>query len=349
MPVSTAGRNFMNTVYDPDSANLTGIIAHNSVFTNYTSTDGGLTFSRYSGPTGSFPTTTDARRSVAYNNGTWIICGSDNGFFRSTDNGVTFVGCTGDRFINGSGAILGSAGPGVAAVYGNSKWVAIGQYYTSGYNRILTSIDDGVTWSAEGVTGIPTVVTSTNILKSIRYVNNRFFLSAGTDGIFTSTDGLTWTGGLTGATGGADAPCHAMEWNGSVWLCGTNLNRVLRSTDGFNWTVVAGSTGINLGSISTEMVSNGKAWMYCAAGGLAENSLFRSYNNGDNWTAIGPTGNTVSIIWTGKNWLRIGNSNITHYISSDDGDTWIPLGPTVLPNTTRYGLFKNWNKSAYYP
>jgi hypothetical protein len=101
---------------------------------------------------------------------------------------------------------------------------------------------------------------------------------------------------------------------------------------------------------SRDLVWNGNVWMYYNNGVAGATSLYRSYDNGDTWTACGPsTGSTNHIIWTGKYWLRIGTSFSTHYISSDNGDSWSIFGSTVLPITTSFGLFKNWNKSAYYP
>lgn len=76
-----------------------------------------------------------------------------------------------------------------SVAYGNNTWVAVGDNRRYAYSK-----DNGVTW---------TYGTFTNqaVYNIVAFVDGKFYAAAGANGfIYTSTDGVTWTGAANGVT-----------------------------------------------------------------------------------------------------------------------------------------------------
>jgi hypothetical protein len=105
---------------------------------NFSVSTDGLTWTN----SGTIDLFTVSCRGISTNgNGTWIGIGgtsAGNVIVRSTDNGGTWSSTTGDSFFSGN-----------KVIWNGTRWIAVGGVSTP---RILISADDGLTWTASGVT-----------------------------------------------------------------------------------------------------------------------------------------------------------------------------------------------------
>lgn len=156
---------------------------------------------------------------IGYNpvTGTLFIGTSNNKVLRSTDAGATW-----------SIHSLSGFGDCTAII-----WTGIELYLSFADGQLYKSINDGVSW---------TVVAGTNIpdIESMTYGNGVFVAHAYIDGIYSSTDAVTWTYRTGYAAVGT---ANAALWTGTQFILGTlQGSSIYISKDGITWT--SKSTGM---------------------------------------------------------------------------------------------------------
>jgi hypothetical protein len=178
----------------------------------------------------------------AHRNSTGTICARNfgNSLYRSTNGGSSFsvaLATTGTYFNSG-------------LHYGNGKWfhTNVDTSVTPRNQYHYTSSDDGVTW-AQNTTGLPATSGSGGFAGFSGYMNGKHHWwgqnsTTGT-GLYTSTDGLTWSfvgtsnlspGGVYGDNNGG-----AVIYNGGTYYTGVSSN-IFYSSNGYTWSSVALST-----------------------------------------------------------------------------------------------------------
>ncbi len=180
--------------------------------------------------------------------------------------------------------------------YDGSRYVAI-----SGARGIYTSTDL-INWTRASMERLQAVIH-----------DGSQFIAVGRTGIYSSSDGETWQ-----QVHAADN-LNDIAWNGSVYIAvGVGVSggeRILRSTDGQNWT---GVTPSGTGSLYAVAWGNNRF----VATGMA-GSILVSTDGGETWTAhsnpISFLGNYDHLIWTGNQFVAISNAGL---ITSPDGENW---------------------------
>jgi hypothetical protein len=293
--------------------------------------------------------------SPSFNNGTystngtmWVIggYGPSNTMAYSTNNGVSWTSL---------GIYIDSTCYGL--VYGNNKWVAIGQ---GGSNNYATS-SNGTSWSYYYSSNI-------GIGWGIGYGNNMFVSVVngpnGRSDIMYSSDGVNWTATNTYVGGYLNA---GVVWNGAIWVVVSDTviaysydaivwikigaSSSIFTTRGFDvayssslsrWVAVGEGTnsiaysndGITWVGLGTSLL-NGYggycvAWngtMFIAGGGQSGPGGMAYSTDGMNWTTLssGTTGLTSCLVisWNGTTWLAGGDINGTRATSySTNGTSW---------------------------
>lgn len=166
---------------------------------------------------------------------------------RSTDGGATWTTVhtrsPGSSFSNGFH-------------YGGGVWF---HYYTDTNAaprvvRYLRSTDDGLTWSASGITGIP---DSTNFSGHSFYANGFHYLWHPNNYVYRSANALTWTQIATTRYGGTSAYGQQnlpFFLDGYIYV--NSGGQVYRSTDAITWSTFGTSVsgGRNLAYINGNWV-----------------------------------------------------------------------------------------------
>jgi len=123
----------------------------------------------------------------------------------------------------------------------------------------LRSIDDGLTWSSVGITGLPPDSPG-NFGGFTRYMNGKHWAyippsnaQGGNNRVYNSTDGLTWTdlGVYTGISNVGDnyGDKSGVFYRGGFYY-GINSNAMVRSVDGITFNTYGLSVGSGSGSFS---------------------------------------------------------------------------------------------------
>jgi hypothetical protein len=139
--------------------------------------------------------------------------------------------------------------------------------------------------------------------------------------IQTSTDGITWTGRMSGFT----IAGQGIAWNGSLWVAvgvssgGAGSCYIQTSPDGINWT----NRPCTFTAAAYSVAWNGSLWL---VGGQGTNTLVSS-PDGITWTVVSNGTSTAiySIAWNGSLWVTngVGGSIIQ---TSIDGVSWVGRG-----------------------
>ena len=146
-----------------------------------------------------------------------------------------------------------------AVAYGKNRFVAV----SSSSNKSYVSTDGGVTW------------TTYTAPISAQYIvfNGVFFCAVGGTSTMTSSDGINWQSGTTGA-GGATV---GLDWNGTYFIVANGNLPISRSTDGLNWTT-AGAAAPSISAFCCDTVGN----IYSL--NTTTHIVSRSGDNGNSWS-----------------------------------------------------------------
>lgn len=158
--------------------------------------------------------------------------------------------------------------------------------------------------------------------------------------IATSTDGLAWTTRtnhpFTQSSYGTN-----IGWNGSYWLIRTNDNKIAKSTNGIDWTIITDISSLNITSLV--FVWNGDSWI--AGVSVTGNTLcFIQSTDGSAWSALSSNifTSVSDIKYNGSYYLASGEGS-TILAKSTDCINWTPI--TVSGVTSILNI--EWNGSYW--
>lgn len=120
--------------------------------------------------------------------------------------------------------------------YGNNTFISIGWDSTTIY--AYKSSDDGSTWN----TAFSFNPISSSVLMTCEFGNGKFVIAVADDTynthIFTSSDnGTTWTETFNSSSLGFQLIPISSTYTGNQFIITCNKRRILKSTDGINWTI----------------------------------------------------------------------------------------------------------------
>ncbi len=218
---------------------------------------------------------------------TILFAGTEEGVYRSTDNGISWYGLDSKETIE----------------YVRSLLVHSGTVFAGTDNGIYRSTNNGDMWIDANVG-----LTDTKIRSFLAHGNIIF---AGTDkGIYRSTNnGDTWS-----AIGMKDHEIASLVLSGNIIFAGTSARGIYRSYDNGDTWNFAGLSGHNVYSLvaNTEMLFAG-TW---------GRGVYRSIDNGQTWNITGLSNkNVLSLVVNGKTLFAGLYPDFAHY-STDNGDTW---------------------------
>jgi hypothetical protein len=197
---------------------------------------------------------------------------------------------------------------------GNNRFVAVGND-----GAIVTSFD-GVNWTNCSLTAAPGSSNSNGpppldpmepYLLAVAFGNNAFVAVGSGGDIFSSPDGFTWTGQVSGVANPltgiiwADGKFVAVGWSGAI----------ITSPDGVTWSSQASGTGANLATVAY----GNNIFLAAGAGAIVTSP------DGVDWSANASTNNFNSVAW-GANYFT-GVSILNGVATSPDGVNWTQRVP----------------------
>lgn len=190
--------------------------------------------------------------------------------------------------------------------YGNATYIAIANYVY----WLVSS--DGINWTASQDSDYM------NDFNSIVYGNN-IFVSRRRKGLYYSTDGLSWTQGLS-ILGGVGT--KLLAYGNGIFVAVSTNNKSYISSDGINWTEY---------SITSPPYGANALWSVLGYGGgkfvmFASGSQYMAIStDGINWTVkeLPASSNWISVAYgNGKFVVISGSNNSITALTSSDGETW---------------------------
>jgi len=223
--------------------------------------------------------------------------------------------------VSGSTYTANSVGYGfdsyIYAAYGNGTFVVA----KSAANSIITSTDDGKSWSAAGQNN---AITATQY--SLKFLNGKFYMGCGSGKIYYSTNGKTWTAATVNGNSGVGFHYDILYMNsGRLVAVGTLASQggyaisYISDDDGLTWnrgtsnfpTLHYGSTSITLASLQYDGTY---VYAYSSTG----NTAFYS-SDGSTWTLLRSADRThTSIAANSTTTVAIGQG----IVQKSDGNTW---------------------------
>jgi hypothetical protein len=230
-------------------------------------------------------------------------------------------------------------------VFADKIWILGGN--RGGGRREIQSSPDGVDWFLSG----------TRLAKDTRWpgavvYNGKMWLIGGATsaiwtsafrGVYSSSDGITWTEQGTDALPQALSQVVSVVFNNKMWVIGgrqTDNNgsrKVYSSSDGITWTE-AGTDALPTGlKLHTGVVYDEKMWVFGGLTGVGSFSA-RVYSSSDGatWTEQGTDSlpgniyNAGAAVLNNKMYLIGGTGQDTIY-ESIDGITWTEVGSNIIP------------------
>jgi photosystem II stability/assembly factor-like uncharacterized protein len=317
-----------NPVTNPyGGGNGQGIAYGNSVFVGggptgllARSTDYGKTWANPANPFGAG----DVISGMAFGNNVFVATGSSGHIARSTDNGATWGALIVNNFAGGSTIYCCSYGNGIfmagdnsgnistssdygltwsalvavhastlrSLVFGSGKWIA-----TFGDGFVYYSTNNGTAWTSDG----QLTAVAPGLLASC--FTGRFFVVGGASGnVWTSTDGINWTGPISANVSGNYIT--GLSFGNNTVVVVTAVANVSLSKDyGATWAAIVGSAGIACYGIAfgyntfvtnnpmwSSWLSYGKSYLYVptfTGFGTPTNVLF--------WWQRKPGSNTINV------------------------------------------------------
>ena len=242
-----------------------------------------------------FSTNISFNYALIYNNGLYIVGGS-NGLIKTSTDLVTWttrsIGENNNDFIR-------------SLTYGN------GLYVYGGSNGVLGTSTDGITWTAR-------TSGTTQTIQTLTY-GNGLYVYGGSNGVLgTSTDGITWTARTSGTT----QTINALTYGDGLYIYGGSSGVLGTSADGIIWETRTSGTNQ---AINTLTYGDG-LYVYGGNSGVLDTST-----DGITWTArtSGTTEAIRTLTYGDGLYVYSGDNGFTG--TSTDGITWtIPITNDAL-------------------
>ncbi len=310
----------------------------------YVSTDGGLNWT-----TGSLT-----------NAGIFALAAEGSNLFAGTSAGALLSTDAGDRWA--------SMNTGLTRASVRILCPVGGRLYAGDYGGLFVSSDNGSSWSRPDLRYSPGVTS---------FATNGSVVWAGTDGgpRLSDDNGVHWgiaNYGFQVPYPGAPSPVNAIFANGLTLLASSYFGTLLRSVDGYSWTVLSARPGYLLcfalvgntlyagtdGEGVVVTTDNGNTWSHSAlynqrvqtlaSGGGAlfagthGSGIFRSTDGGASWTAVnaGLTQMDVRSLASGGSALFAATYGGGVFRSNDNGASWDPVNGG-LPTLNVFALAFN--------
>ncbi|MEY3240756.1 MAG: hypothetical protein RIR11_2194, partial [Bacteroidota bacterium] len=211
-----------------------------------------------------------------------------------------------------------------------------GKYVAAGDDLKYISSNDGVNWADEGTIDVApgaTVYDITWISSVDRWVastNVGLFMDAKIYTSASATSG-TWTQSSTGLTN-ATALKFANNFNNIIATTGEG--KLLKSTDGINWTIQDISSVWGGTSAINGIVYGGNQWVIVGSGGRIATSP-----NGNTWTLqSSPTGLSLqAIAYDFGRYVAVGPNNLAVWSTNGINWTAATIGVASTFNDIAYG------------
>ena len=286
---------------------------------------------------------TDLKVNSVSSNGSFIFAVTNDGVFRSSDEGVTWKlsndglpsGLTSGPIFNAGGTLFvgTSSGPyrstnnGTTWSIANNVMGAKGCYafalkgstlFAGTATGVYATANNGDTWTAVNGGMTNALVSSLVAVGSVLYAGTQDgqYYGDGGRGVFRSTDdGQTWTQ-ISGGLGNLSV--RALAANGAIILAGTNGSGAFRlPLGGTSW--IAASAGMQVTYVRSLCVMGGT--VFAGSGG---SGLFRTTDGGASWQLV-----NTSALNTFVNALLVSDGTLfmgTRFgvaRSTDGGNTWL--------------------------
>jgi photosystem II stability/assembly factor-like uncharacterized protein len=238
------------------------------------------------------------------NLGSYTFTGTNNGVFRTSDNGYSWTAANSGIQRKSVGCLAGM---------GNNL------YAGTNNNGIFMSTDFGVTW-AQSNTGL----LDTNII-SLFSTNIGLFAGTST-GVFYSTNGQSWTLANNGIP--STYPIYSFAKSDSTIFGGTyGLGLYSTIDSGANWTSVGG--GFPTNSFVYALISDTTTLFAGTSIGV-----YKSTDGGNTWSPANtgfPSGMWAKSFAITPGYIFAGTYSSGVLLSSDSGNTWASVN-NGLPN-----------------
>ncbi len=315
-------------------------------------------------------------RSVAYGNQKYVAVGEGANKVAISNDSSTwglissppFSGAGYDIVYAGSTWVAVGQGTNSVAYFDGTSWISINNGITSGYGLYYDALVPRIwatgsgtslisyastpsgTWTTSTIAGILQVNAMGVYLSKIVTVGFGTTYSATTPLSYYSTNGTTFSSSTTlfrdvSCIGGA-----AIAYGNGVYVWGgfpgTGGKTIAYSTDGINWTGVAGSASLCPG---VYRITYGNGIFMSAGGKGTATSVLKSsdgitWNNTPFWGSGGGAGGDRSIAFGGTNrWIVGGSGSTGMYYSDDNGNNWTSIGlPLTHNQITDIGFGNGW-------
>ena len=211
--------------------------------------------------------TTETISCIYYANGTWVVGGSSQGIWWSTD-GKSWTQVTGsiaDKRI-------------LTLYYANGIWLA----GTSG---------NGLWWSTDGKSWTQgTGDNTSHTVHCVRYANNIWVAGTSGNGFWWSTDGKSWIQGSN-----TTATVYDVYFGDGIWVSACS-GKLRWSTDGKNWT--NGTVGETVNPRVVYFADN--VWKAASPAGILTST------DGKDWSVEKANGNFTDIYYANGVWVAVG-------------------------------------------
>jgi photosystem II stability/assembly factor-like uncharacterized protein len=228
--------------------------------------------------------------------------GATGGVWKTTDGGTTWTALTDSQCSLAMGSItLDPTNPNIIYAGTGEENFSADSYYGCG---VLKSIDGGASWTQLGAANFATTTGGAKIYQIAIHPTSTTTLMVASDfGLFRSTNGgASFTNVLNGvATGIEIDPSNPSVMYAALGdIFGAAANGVYKSTDGgatFPTKLAGGFPTANVGRVSLDIAASAPATLYAAVQNSSNFQLlgiFKSTNNGANWTQLTATGASCS-------------------------------------------------------